>query len=193
MNIVLATNNKNKLVEMRAILGNIFENIYSLSDLNIDVDVEETADTFTGNAILKAIEICKIANLTALADDSGIVVDALNGDPGVYSARYAGGHGDDEKNNDKLLENMVGVPKEKRTCRFVSAMAICYPDGKCVTAEGVIEGVLLEKREGVDGFGYDPLFFSTELEKSFGVATSSEKNSVSHRSRAIKNLLEKIK
>ena len=192
MNIVLATNNKNKLVEMRSILGNAFENIYSLADLNIDVDVDETADTFEGNAILKAREICKIANMPALADDSGLIVDALDGAPGVYSARYAGEHGDDEKNNDKLLANMDGVQRKDRTCRFLSAMAICYPDGKCLTAEGVIEGYLLEERDGTSGFGYDPLFYSIDLAKSFGVATSEEKNSVSHRSRGLKSLLEKI-
>ena len=192
MNIVLATNNKNKLVEMRGILGNAFDNIYSLADLNIDVDVEENADTFEGNAILKAREICKIANMPALADDSGLIVDALDGAPGVYSARYAGEHGDDEKNNDKLLENMVDVKKEDRTCRFFSAIAICYPDGKCITAEGMVEGLLLNERIGECGFGYDPLFYSLDLKKSFGEASMAEKNVISHRGRGLRNLLEKL-
>ncbi|MEG2117506.1 MAG: XTP/dITP diphosphatase [Clostridia bacterium] len=191
MDIVIASNNKNKLREFRQMLKNNFDNIYSLSDLKIDIDVEETADTFEGNALLKAKAVGEIAHMTALSDDSGLIVDALNGEPGVYSARYSGENSTDEKNNEKLLKNMQGV--ENRSARFVSAIVLYYPNGKYLTAKGTVEGKILEKPNGDGGFGYDPLFFCNELNKSFGVATAEEKNSLSHRARALENLLKELK
>ncbi|MEG1805708.1 MAG: XTP/dITP diphosphatase [Clostridia bacterium] len=191
MDIVIASNNKNKLREFRQMLKNNFDNIYSLSDLNIDIDVEETADTFEGNALLKAKAVGEIAHMTALSDDSGLIVDALNGEPGVYSARYSGENSTDEKNNEKLLKNMQGV--ENRSARFVSAIVLYYPNGKYLTTYGTVEGKILEKPDGDGGFGYDPLFFCNELNKSFGIATAEEKNSLSHRARALENLLKELK
>ena len=127
----------------------------------------------------------------ALADDSGLCVDALGGAPGVYSARYAGGHGDDAANNALLLKNLAGVPEEKRTAYFESCVALCFPDGRELTASGRTYGRILFFPEGDNGFGYDPLFFSDDLKKSFGTADAEEKNAVSHRARALAALAEK--
>lgn len=190
MDIVVASNNAHKINEIRKILGTKFDNIYSLKDLNIECDAEETAETFEGNALIKAEAVAKIANIPALSDDSGLCVDALNGAPGVHSARYSGTHGDDEKNIDTLLKNLDGV--ENRTARFVSAIVLYYPNGKTVVARGESTGKILYERKGNNGFGYDPVFYSNELQKSFGMATEEEKNSVSHRSKALKALLEKL-
>ncbi len=193
MDIVIASNNKNKLREMRKILASKFDNIYSLEDLGIIIDVEETENTFLGNARLKAEAVCKVANMNALADDSGLLVDALNGEPGVFSARYASVDGKDAKdadNNAKLLQNLVG--KSNRQARFCSSVVLCKPNGEIISAEGFVEGEILLQPMGESGFGYDPLFFSTELQKSFGEATETEKNSISHRARALALLVEKL-
>lgn len=191
MDIVIATNNANKLREFRQIFSKKNYNIFSLADLGISVEVEETADTFEGNAFLKAKAVCEIAKMPALADDSGLVVDCLNGEPGVYSARYSGDNATDAKNNSKLLENMKG--KVNRRARFVSAFVLYYPDNHYIVTRGTVEGRVLEKEDGKGGFGYDPLFYCDDLGKSFGEATSEEKNSVSHRARALENLLKELK
>ena len=186
MKIAIATNNLNKLREIRAILGDFFEEALSLGDLGIHTDIEETGSTLTENALIKARTIRDMTGLPALADDSGLMVDALDGAPGVYSARYAGEEHDDKKNNALLLKNLAGKP---RNARFCSVIAICYPDGRELTAEGSVKGVILEEERGKGGFGYDPLFFSPELGKTFAEAAPEEKNSVSHRSRALHNML----
>ncbi|HIU99019.1 MAG TPA: XTP/dITP diphosphatase [Candidatus Limadaptatus stercoripullorum] len=187
MKIAIATNNPNKLREIRAILGGFFDEALSLSDLGIDIDIEETGTTLTENALIKARTIRDLTGLPALADDSGLMVDALGGAPGVYSARYAGEEHDDKKNNALLLKNLEGKPRDAKFC---SVIALCYPDGRELTAEGSVRGVILKEERGTGGFGYDPLFFSPELGKTFAEATPEQKNSVSHRSRALRAMLE---
>lgn len=187
MKIAIATNNPNKLREIRAILGGFFDEALSLADLGIDIDIEETGTTLTENALIKARTIRDLTGLPALADDSGLMVDALGGAPGVYSARYAGEEHDDKKNNALLLKNLEGKPRDAKFC---SVIALCYPDGRELTAEGSVRGVILEEERGTGGFGYDPLFFSPELGKTFAEATPEQKNSVSHRSRALRAMLE---
>ena len=187
MKIAIATNNPNKLREIRAILGGFFDEALSLADLGIDIDIEETGTTLTENALIKARTIRDLTGLPALADDSGLMVDALDGAPGVYSARYAGEEHDDKKNNALLLKNLEGKPRDAKFC---SVIALCYPDGRELTAEGSVRGVILEEERGMGGFGYDPLFFSPELGKTFAEATPEQKNSVSHRSRALRAMLE---
>ncbi len=186
MKVAIATNNPNKLREIRAILGDFFEEVLSLDELGIHADIEETGTTLTENALIKARTIREMSGLTALADDSGLMVDALNGAPGVYSARYAGEEHDDKKNNALLLKNLAGKP---RSAKFCSVIAVCFADGRELTAEGSVEGVILEEERGNGGFGYDPLFYSPELGKTFAEASPEEKNSVSHRSRALRNML----
>lgn len=186
--LIIASNNKHKIVEIKQILGDYFQNIYSLEDKGIEVDIEETGTTFIENAIIKAQYVSNLTGLPALSDDSGLQVDALGGAPGVYSARYAGEHGDSAKNNAKLLEQMKNV--KNRSANFTSAIAISFPNGKTLTAEGKTYGSILTEYAGQGGFGYDPLFFSDDLQKSFGVASSEEKNSVSHRGRALQKMKE---
>ena len=187
MKIAIATNNKNKLKEIRAVLGGHFDAMYSLEDLGIEIDIAETGSTLTENALIKARTIRDIAGIPALADDSGLMVDALNGAPGVYSARYAGEEHDDAKNNALLVKNLQG---KDRTAHFCSVIALSYPDGKELTAEGRVKGHILDAPRGNNGFGYDPLFFCDEIGKTFAEANPDEKNSVSHRGRALRNMLE---
>ena len=157
-------------------------------------DPEETGATFEENAIIKARAAAEALNLPALADDSGLCVAALGGAPGIYSARYAGGHGDDKKNREKLLAELGD--EKNRAAYFRSAAALCFPQsmgGKTVTATGDTHGRILTREEGENGFGYDCLFYSDDLCKSFGVASAEEKNAVSHRFRALTALKEKLK
>lgn len=185
MKIAIATNNRNKLKEIRAVLGGFFDEMFSLDDLGIDVEIEETGATLTENALIKARTIRDMTGLASLADDSGLMCDALDGAPGVYSARYAGEEHDDAKNNALLLKNIAG---KDRTAHFCSVIALCLPDGREYTAEGRVDGVITEEARGNGGFGYDPLFFSPELGKTFAEASAEEKNSVSHRGRALRNM-----
>lgn len=186
--LVVATGNAHKLREIAEIFTD-FE-VVSQKEMGFDEDVEETGVTFAENALIKARAASKALNCIALADDSGLCVDALGGAPGVYSARYCGYHGDDQKNRDKLLENMQGV--ENRAAHFTSAIALVYPDGREVVVEGHTYGKILYEETGTGGFGYDCLFESDDLKKSFGVATAEEKNSVSHRFRGLQKLRELI-
>lgn len=185
MKIAIATNNRKKLAEIRAVLGGFFEEMYSLDDLGISVEIEETGSTLTENALIKARAILGMTGLASLADDSGLMCDALDGAPGVYSARYAGEGHDDKANNALLLENLAG---RDRSAHFCSVIALCLPDGREFTAEGRVDGVILDAERGEGGFGYDPLFFSPELGKTFAEASPDEKNSVSHRGRALRNM-----
>lgn len=185
MKIAIATNNRKKLAEIRAVLGGFFEEMYSLDDLGISVEIEETGSTLTENALIKARAILGMTGLASLADDSGLMCDALDGAPGVYSARYAGEGHDDKANNALLLENLAG---KDRSAHFCSVIALCLPDGREFTAEGRVDGVILDAERGEGGFGYDPLFFSPELGKTFAEASPDEKNSVSHRGRALRNM-----
>lgn len=191
MKLAIATNNQHKLQEIRAILGDSFDELLSLKDLGIDVDVEETGTTLEENALIKARAILALSGIATLADDTGLMVDALNGAPGVYSARYAGEEHNDAKNRALLLKNLDGV--KDRSAHFATVIALCYPDGKTLTASGRVNGEILLSERGTEGFGYDSLFFSTELGKTFAEATQAEKNSVSHRGRALRAMLELVK
>lgn len=191
MKLAIATNNQHKLQEIRAILGDSFEELLSLKDLGIDVDVEETGTTLEENALIKARAILALSGIATLADDTGLMVDALNGAPGVYSARYAGEEHNDAKNRALLLKNLDGV--KDRSAHFATVIALCYPNGKTLTASGRVNGEILLSERGTEGFGYDSLFFSTELGKTFAEATQAEKNSVSHRGRALRAMLELVK
>ena len=188
MKLVLASKNQHKLVEMQTILGALGLEVVLESQVGVDVDVEETGVTFAENAMLKAKAVMEASGLPAIADDSGLVVDALDGAPGVYSARY-GNKNSDQERTAYLLENMADIPEEKRTARFVSAIACALPDGRTVTAEGRCEGTVTFAVKGENGFGYDPVFYSQELGKTFAEATASEKNAISHRGRALKEFL----
>ena len=185
--LVVATGNAHKLREISQIFTQY--EVVSQKQMGFDEDVEETGTTFAENALIKARAAAKALSCMALADDSGICVDALGGAPGVYSARYCGYHGDDKKNRDLLLENMKN--ESNRKAHFTSAIALVYPNGKEVVVEGKTYGKILYKEEGDGGFGYDPIFESDDLKKSFGVATAEEKNAVSHRFRALQALREK--
>ncbi len=186
--LIIASNNKHKVVEIKQILGDFFKNIYTLSDKNINVEIEENGNTFEENALIKAKYICELTGITTLSDDSGLEVEALGGAPGVYSARYAGEPSDSNKNNQKLLAEMKNI--QNRNANFTSVIAICYPDGKTITAKAATYGKILTQAEGNNGFGYDPLFFSNDLQKSFGIATAQEKNAISHRGRALQKMKE---
>lgn len=189
MKLVIASNNAHKIAEIKQILGGKFEQILSLEEAGIVCDPEENGATFAENAMIKAREIAKYTDLPVLADDTGLCVDALDGAPGVHSARYAGNH-DNAGNRTKLLRALYG--KTNRTAHFGNAVVLLYPDGKVVTAEGRVDGKILLAEAGNGGFGYDSLFYSDDLGKSFAEATAEEKNAVSHRGRALANLLAKL-
>lgn len=183
MQFIAATNNQHKLAEIRRILEKMGHEVQSLAEAGLAVDPEETGTTFAENARIKAQAVCAAAGVPAIADDSGLCVDALDGAPGVYSARYAGGHGDDQANNQKLLAELANVPQGKRTARFVSAIALAMPSGDVLEAEGHCEGEIGFTPVGSDGFGYDPLFYVDG--RSFAQRTAEEKDAISHRANAL--------
>ena len=187
--IVVASNNAHKLREIAEIFTDY--EVVSQKQVGFFDDVEETGTTFTENALIKARAVCRKIGRITLADDSGLCVVALDGKPGVYSARYAGEHGDDAKNRALLLENLKD--KEDRTAYFTCALALVTPDGREITVEGKTYGKILKKETGTGGFGYDCLFLSDDLNKSFAVASAEEKNAVSHRFRALQLLRERCK
>lgn len=187
--LVVASGNAHKLREIAEIFTEC--EIISQKQAGFDVDVEETGVTFMENALIKARAASSALSLPCLADDSGLCVDALDGAPGVFSARYSGGHGNDVENRKLLLKNMQG--KTNRRANFTCAMALVFPDGKEILVEGKTFGNILTEEVGSGGFGYDPLFESEDLSKSFGVASAEEKNAVSHRGRALKALKEKCR
>lgn len=189
MDLIIASNNQGKIKEIKEILGDKFDSIISLQEANIVIDIEENGSSFLENAIIKAKAIYDITKVATLADDSGLCVDALDGAPGIYSARFSGIHGNDEQNNDKLLYLLEN--KTNRNAQFVCAVALVCDKG-VFTATGTTYGLISKERQGENGFGYDPVFYSTEINKSFGIATSEEKNSISHRSRALHNLYSKL-
>ena len=190
MELLIATNNKGKVREIKEILKGLDMEVFSLADKGIDVDVIEDGTTFEENSMKKASEIFKIANCITVADDSGLEVDALGGAPGVYSARYAGEGATDEEKYTKLLNELKDVPDEKRTARFVSVVAVILPDGTKTTLRGECEGLITREPAGSGGFGYDPVFFVPELNKTFSEVTLEEKNQISHRGKAFKKLRE---
>lgn len=194
MDFILATNNMKKLAEMQRILSPLGINVVTAKMLGKQLeDVEEDGKTFEDNAKLKARAACKEMNMPAIADDSGLCVDYLDGAPGIFSARFAGEHGNDEKNNDLLLGKLDGVPLEKRTAHYVCAICCTFPDGREIVVRGECNGVIGFERDGHEGFGYDPLFLVDG--KAFGRYTAEEKDRISHRGNALRLLtkeLEKI-
>ncbi|MGN8876654.1 XTP/dITP diphosphatase [Pseudoflavonifractor sp. HCP28S3_F10] len=190
MKLVLASKNQKKLRELREILSAQGVEVVSEADVGVDVDVEETGTTFEENALLKARAVCEASGLPAVADDSGLCVDALGGAPGVYSARYGGPGLDDVGRYQLLLENMRGMLD--RRCKFVSAICCCFPDGEVITARGECPGTLAYAPKGEDGFGYDPIFFLPERKKTFAELTAEEKNAISHRGRALEEFRSKL-
>ena len=183
MKLIIASNNAHKLEEIKAILGSSFEEILSLREAGIEHETIEDGASFAENAAKKAREITELSGCCALADDSGLCVDALGGAPGVYSARYSGLG--DRGNIDKLLSELKDTEEEFRTARFVCVMTAVFPDGRVVQARGQAEGVILWERRGEDGFGYDPVFYYPPLCRTFAELTAGEKNMISHRARAI--------
>ena len=194
--IILASNNLKKIKEIKEILKWLPYEVYSLNDMNIDIEVEEDGLTFEENAKKKAKEIHeyllnkKNSDFIVLSDDSGLEVDCLNGAPGIYSARYAGEHGNDYNNNVKLLEDMKAFKGDDRSARFVCVIAVVFEDGNVKTVRGEVEGRIIEELKTEGGFGYDPLFFYNGFNKTFGEATPEEKNEISHRGNALKKLKE---
>ena len=186
--LVLATGNFGKVKELRAMLGDRFD-VRSMREMGAEMDVEETGETFEENALLKAEALMRATGCAALADDSGLMVDALGGRPGVYSARYCGVHGDDEANNQLLLKELASVP-EPRTARYAAAVALCRPGHEPLVTYGACEGEILREYRGEGGFGYDPLFFSDDLQMTLAEAAPETKNAISHRARAVEKLLK---
>ena len=191
MKLIIASNNAHKLVEMKAILGEYFDEILSLKEAGIDHETVEDGTTFLENAEKKAREISEISGCCAIADDSGVCVDALGGAPGIYSARFCGHHGDDEANNQLLLEKLKD--EENRKAHYTCAIVLVYPDGKAISAEGYLHGEITENRAGKNGFGYDPYFYLPEYGCTTAELDPEIKNKISHRGNAIRSLVEKLK
>jgi XTP/dITP diphosphohydrolase len=194
MRVVLASKNKHKLVEISKITEKFGIELVLQSELGVDIDVEETGTTFEENSFLKAEAVMKATGLPALADDSGIAVDALNGEPGIYSARY----GFDESLDDwgrvyLLLKNTEHVPDEKRQAQFVCVITLVTPEGKTIQARGEVHGYLTREPAGEGGFGYDPIFYYPPFGKTLAEVPAEEKNQVSHRANALKLFYEKMK
>ena len=193
--VVVATGNMHKLTEIEAILSGVLPEVrfVALGQLGDFDDPEETGETFLANALIKAEAVVEATGLAAIADDSGLVVDALDGEPGVYSARYAGVHGDDEANNAKLLKNMEDVCDEDRGARFMSVVALVAPTGEVLSGTGSCEGVIARQGRGEHGFGYDPLFLPVDTPgKTMAELTADEKNAISHRFHALEALSAQI-
>ena len=193
MKVVLASKNPHKLVEISKITEKFGFDLVLQSELGVDIDVEETGTTFEENSFLKAEAVMKATGLPAVADDSGIAVDALNGEPGIYSARY----GDDPELDDwgrllLLLKNMEAVPDGQRQGKFVSAITLVYPDGRYIQVRGEVAGEITREARGHGGFGYDPIFYYPPMGKSTAEMTSEEKNQVSHRANALKVFYDKL-
>ena len=196
--LILASNNAKKVKEIKEILEGLPIEVKSLKDEGIYIDVVEDGKTFEENAKKKAKEIYEFLlskgkkDFIVLADDSGLEVDYLNGEPGIYSARYSGEHGNDDKNNEKLLENLEGVPKEKRGAQFVCQLSLFTDKGEYYTVRGEVRGFIIESIQGKGGFGYDPLFFYEPFNKTFGELEAEEKNKISHRGIALIKLKDTL-
>lgn len=190
--LIFATGNEGKMKEIRMILGDLDYEILSMKEAGIDVDIVEDGETFEENAIIKATEISKIANCVVLADDSGLEVDAMDKMPGIYSARYLGEDTPYSVKNQTIIDNLAGLPDEKRTARFVCAIAAAFPDGRVVTKRGTIEGIIGYEERGENGFGYDPIFFVPEYGKTTAELSPEEKNKISHRGKALEMIKEEL-
>lgn len=190
--LLVATGNRGKLHELEALLFDVVPRLYSPVDFPDLPVVEEDGVTFEENAVKKALSAARATGLPALADDSGLVVAALHGKPGVHSARFAGNDADDEANNAKLLAEMVNFPKGMRSAAFCCVIALCYPDGSCRTFRGELAGLILEAPRGAEGFGYDPLFLVPEYGQTLAELPLVLKNRISHRGHALKELKDHL-
>lgn len=197
--LIIASNNQGKIKEIKTLLEDMSIEVLSLKDIDLNIDVEEDGETFKENANKKSFEIYKElikrdeSNFIVMSDDSGLEVEYLNYAPGVLSARYAGEHGNDKKNNKKLIEDLKRVPYSQRKARFVCHLSLVDDKGSFKDAVGYVEGNILEEESGEGGFGYDPLFFYEPLNKTFGEMSKEEKNKISHRGNALKKIREIIK
>lgn len=191
--IIFATGNAGKAREVAMMFADMDVNVQTLKEAGIDVEVIEDGKTFMDNAIIKATTIAKHTDKIVLADDSGLVIDYLNGEPGIYSARYMGEDTSYDIKNNNLLKRMEGVPEKDRSARFVCAMAAVMPDGEIVETEGVMEGIIGYQLAGENGFGYDPIFYLPEFGASSAEISPEQKNAVSHRGKALRMMQEELK
>lgn len=191
MKLILASKNPNKLRELQEILSELHVEVLMESQVGLDLDVEETGTTFEENSRLKADAVMQASGMAAIADDSGLMVDALDGAPGVYSARYGNLHNDADRTA-YLLKNLESVPDAERTARFVSVITACFPDGRVIQARGECPGVVTRAPRGSGGFGYDPVFLVPELGATFSELSSEEKNRISHRGKALRLFAQKL-
>ncbi|MEG0308201.1 MAG: RdgB/HAM1 family non-canonical purine NTP pyrophosphatase [Clostridium sp.] len=192
--LIVASNNEHKILEIKDILKAFNLEVVSLKEAGINVDVDETGSTFMENAEIKARAIYEICgNDLVLSDDSGLSVDALNGEPGIYSARYSGNHGNSVENNKKLIRELSGVPFEDRTAKFICAMVLIVDNENVVKVQGEVSGLILEEYCVCDGFGYDPLFYVPKLKATFNDVPSGVKNAISHRGNALMELTKEMK
>lgn len=193
MKIIFATGNKDKIKEIRAIFGDRVEEVLTMKEAGIDIDIEENGTTFLENALIKARSVAAHCDAIVMADDSGLVIDALNGEPGVYSARYLGRDTSYHEKNQNLLERLAGKEGEERSARFVCAIAAVMPDGREFTSEKTMEGQIGYEEKGENGFGYDPIFFLPEYGKYSAELAPEEKNRISHRGKALRDMEEQLK
>lgn len=191
--IIFATGNEGKMKEIRMILADLDAEVLSLKDAGIDIDIREDGKTFEENAVIKARAVMKETGVLVLADDSGLEIDYLNGEPGVYSARYLGEDTSYRIKNQNLIDRLQGVPAEQRTARFVCVIAAVFPDGRILKARGTIEGVIGYEERGGGGFGYDPIFWLPEYGCSTAELSMEKKNELSHRGKALRAIKEELK
>ncbi len=191
--IIFATGNEGKMIEVREILADLGMEVLSLKDAGIEIDIEENGTTFEENALIKVNAIKELVDCIVLADDSGLEVDYLNKEPGIYSARYMGENTSYTIKNNKILELLQGVPNDKRTARFVCAIAAALPSGKVFTTRGIIEGIIGDKIEGENGFGYDPIFYLPEYHCTTAELSLEKKNELSHRGKALQAMKELLR
>ena len=190
--IIFATGNEGKMREIREILSDLDVQVLSLKDAGIEADIIEDGDTFEANAIIKARQICQMTGELVLADDSGLVVDYLGGEPGVYSARYLGEHTDYHVKNHIIMDRLKDAKDEERSARFVCVIAAAFPDGTVKTAEGVMEGRIAYEEKGENGFGYDPIFFLPEYGCTSAELSMEEKDKISHRGKALRAIKKEL-
>ena len=190
--MIFATGNEGKMREVRMILGDLGAEILSLKEAGIQAEAEENGTTFEENAVIKAKEIMEKTGALVLADDSGLEVDALNGEPGIYSARYMGHETSYHIKNKNLIERLEGKTGEERSARFVCAIAACFPDGRVLTTKGTMEGQIGYEEKGENGFGYDPIFYLPEYQCYSGELPLEEKNKLSHRGKALRLMKEQL-
>jgi len=187
--IIIATSNEGKMKEFRSLLAHKDVEIVSMKEAGINIEIDENGTTFEENAAIKAKTVCDYSGCLCLSDDSGLVIDYLNGEPGIYSARYLGHDTPYEEKNRIIIDRLKGVPEEKRTARFVCAVAAAFPDGRVITVKDTMEGRIADAPAGSGGFGYDPIFFFPPKGTTSAEMTAEEKNSVSHRGKALRRMV----